>query len=251
MDKHRVVMVAVGFAILAALALGYLFGIQPQLSAVGDANAQTASIDQSNQASQLQLAKLQKDYARLGDFKSQLATVQTSIPSTPSLDALLADIRSLAASTGTTLTAFTPAQPVAYTPPIAPVTAAPAKPTASGGSTPTPAPTAAAAPTAPVAPRPATNPLITAQNFVAIPISLSITGSTDAALTFVDGLQHGHRMFLVTGFSGTSQAAGTTSGGATAGAAKSTSSATGTVYSVNGFVYVLRPAKQGVVATSK
>ena len=238
MDKHRLVMVGVGLAILVVIGLGFLVGVQPQLSASSDAAAQALSIEQSNQATQAQLAQLQRDHGKLDEFKAQLATLQQSIPTTESLDVLLGDLHALAASTGTTVSAFTPAQPVPYTPPVAPVT--PAAPStgssgSSSSSTATPAP-APAAPVAPVAPRPATNPLITPQNFAAVPISMSVTGSTDAALAFLGGLQHGSRLFLVTGFSGGDQGAGTS------GVAKAAAPATPT-YSITGFVYVLQPAK--------
>jgi Tfp pilus assembly protein PilO len=74
MDKHRLVMIGLGLAMAAVVGLGYVLGIQPQLSAAAAANAQTASIAAANQASELQLAKLEKDYARLDDFTERWAS---------------------------------------------------------------------------------------------------------------------------------------------------------------------------------
>ncbi len=42
-----------------------------------------------------------------------------------------------------------------------------------------------------------TNPLITAENFVAIPVSIEISGEYSAILNFVKGLQSRDRLFLV------------------------------------------------------
>ncbi|WP_158865651.1 type 4a pilus biogenesis protein PilO [Leifsonia sp. AG29] len=238
MDKQRIVIAAIGLAIAVVLGLGYLLGIQPQLAAASAAAEQTATVLANNQASQVQLAKLKSDYAKISQFDGQLTELQRSIPSSPSLDTLLSDLRALAASTGTTISQFNPGQAVAYTPPAAPAPAAPAKASAASGSSPTPTPTpTAAAPAAPAAPKIATNPLINASNFVAIPVTIGVKGSMDGAIAFLGGLQHGSRLVLVTGFSGNEEAAAAAPApGAKPGAP---AAAEGATYTINGLVYVL------------
>lgn len=237
MDKQRLVIVGIGAAIAVVVGLGYLFGIQPQLGAASAASAQAASIAASNRTSQAALDKLERDYANRGEFSGRLAELQRSVPSTPSLDSLLADIRGLAVSTGTTISQFDPGEAVSYVPPAAPAAAAAPSPAASGSSGATPAPTpTAAAPAAPQAPKTTTNPLINAGNFVAIPVKIGVKGTTDGAIAFLGGLQHGDRLVLVTGFSGgEEQSEGPA--GANAGATPG-----GASYSIDALVYVLAPA---------
>ncbi|MEN2736638.1 hypothetical protein ABCS02_02505 [Microbacterium sp. X-17] len=238
MDKQRLVIAGVGLAIALVIGLGYLFGVQPQLTAASAAADQTATITSSNQASEVTLQKLKKDYANIDQFKGQLAKLQLSIPSTRSLDALLADLHVLAASTGETITGFDPSDPVAYTPPVSAAATPTATSTASPSPSPTPAPTATApaAPTAPQAPKTTTNSLITASNFVAIPLTITVKGSTDGAIAFLGELQHGPRLVLVTGFSGTEdKSASSGQGGAAAASA--------VTYTVKGLVYVLSGAQ--------
>lgn len=241
MDKQRLVIAGVGLAIALVIGLGYLFGIQPQLGAVSAASDQAASIAASNQASQAALAKLKKDYANVDQFSGQLTALQRSIPSSPSLDAFLDDLHALAASTGETISGFNPGQAVAYVPPTAPASSAPAASSNSAGSsssTPTPAPTVAA-PTTPQAPQVATNPLINASNFTAVPVKIEVKGTTAGAIAFLGALQRGDRLVLVTGFTGGEDDA-TATGSAGAGAASG--SAGGATYSIDGLVYVLTTA---------
>lgn len=237
MDKQRLVIAGVGVAILVVLGLGFVFGVQPQLSAASAASDQAATIQANNQTSEAQLAKLKQDYSNIDQFSGQLSDLKRSIPASPSLDELLADLRSLAASTGTTISGFNPGQAVAYTPPAAPVTAAPtAGSTASPSPTPTPT---AAAPAKPQAPKTTTNSLITASNFVAIPLTISVTGTTDGAIAFLGALQHGSRLVLVTGFSGSEDKSGGASGAAASGA----------TWTINGLVYVLSGAQPAATPT--
>jgi hypothetical protein len=75
---------------------------------------------------------------------------------------------------------------------------------AASGSTPTPTPTAApSAAAAPLDPKagvpPVTNSKITAINFASLAVQVTVTGTYENALDFVNGLQTGQRLFLVSG----------------------------------------------------
>ena len=239
MNKQRFVIAGVGLAIALVIGLGFLFGVQPQLNAAGAAALQTSTIDAGNQASQAQLEKLKADYANLTKFKDQLNELQQSVPSSPSLDTLLTNLRGLAASTGTTISQFDAADAVAYTPPVAPAASTPTSgSTASPSPTPTPTPTAAA-PATPQSPKEATNPLITASNFVAIPVTIGVNGNMDSAIAFLSALQKGTRLVLVTDFSGNEDAAAAATGKSAGG-----STASGVTYTIKGLVYVLQPVSQ-------
>lgn len=249
MDKQRIVIAATGLAIAVVLALGYLLGVQPQLAAVGAANVQIAAAQANNQAAEAQLATLKQDFGKLSTYESQLAQLQQSVPSNRSLDAMLSDLRALAATTGTTISQFNSGQPVAYVPPAPPAAAAPAAgagaPGASSSQTPTPTPTAA---TTPAAPQTTTNPLITAGNFVAIPVTIGVQGSTDAAIAFLGALQHGSRLVLVTGFTGTENVEGAAPAAGAKGAAPA--GPAGSTYTITGLVYVLGAAQPAEGSTT-
>jgi hypothetical protein len=241
MDRNRFWMIGAIVAMVAVVALGVLLGVQPQLSAATAADAQRASIVADNATKQAVLAKLKSDFGQLPELQAQLSTLKASVPPKADMSQFISALGALASSTHTTIASITPSDAQPYTPPV--VAAAPAASgsgsTGSGGSsTPTPSPSAsssatatpAPAPTAPAAPQaPAavTNPQITPSNFVAIPITIGVNGSYTQALDFVDGLQHGARLFLVTSFS-------SGSGGGAGGA-----SAAPATWTVGGFAYVL------------
>ncbi|WP_426626244.1 hypothetical protein ACPPVW_03545 [Leifsonia sp. McL0607] len=153
-------------------------------------------------AQQLARARAAPAGANLTELKVQLTDLQRSIPASPSLDELLVDLRALAASTGTTISHFDAGDAVAYTPPAAPASTAPSSGGAASPSpTPTPTPTAAT-PAKPESPKTTTNSLITQSNFVAIPVTIGVDGTTDIAVAFFGALQRVTRLVLVTEFSG-------------------------------------------------
>jgi len=82
----------------------------------------------------------------------------------------------------------------------------------------------------------ASAPGITAANFAAIPVQLALTGSYDKVLDFVNGLQNGSRLFLVTALSTTTADATTGTAAAPPGGVDAT---------VGGLVYVLLPDAAG------
>jgi Tfp pilus assembly protein PilO len=177
-----------------------------------------------NTVNETLLASLKKDYSNIGTLKTQLASLQDSVPESAEISAFVTEVDSLAGAHQVTVTAITVADATAYAPPVAAV------PAPTPGATATPTPTATAAPVAPAAPvgtLQVTNPKITAANFVAIPMHLTITGQYPNVLDFVNGLQIGPRLFLVTSLSITTPAA----------AAKTTGSSVES--SIGGLVYVL------------
>ncbi|TAM69501.1 MAG: hypothetical protein EPN48_09085 [Microbacteriaceae bacterium] len=246
MDRNRFWMVVAVFAMVAVVAIGVLLGVQPQLAAAAAADAQRASIVADNATKQAVLDKLKSDYRQLPELKAQLSELEASVPPSANLPQFIDAIGALAASTGTTIASITPSDAQAYAPPVNAAAAAaagsaaadskstPAASPSPAATTPAPTPTAPAAPQAPAT---VTNPQITAANFVAIPITIGITGSYAQALAFVDGLQHGTRLFLVTTFA---------SAGSDSNAAGPTS------WTIGGYAYVLLdPATATTPATSK
>ncbi|MDQ1582797.1 MAG: hypothetical protein QOF36_851 [Microbacteriaceae bacterium] len=242
MDRNRLWLIGLVAVMVAVVALGWLLGIQPQLAAAANADQQRATVQTQNAANETVLAKLKKDYGSIEELKQQLVSLRQSVPASADMSSFVTELDSLSAAHQITVKTITVSDAMPYTPPAAPVPA-PAS-TASPSATPTPAPTAAApaAPTAPPAPPAVTNSKITAANFIAIPVQLSLVGTYSNVLDFVNGLQMGPRLFLVTTFS-TTASTDTTAG---AGAVDAT---------VGGYVYVVvdpeAAAAQTATATPK
>ena len=228
MQSHRIISGLTILMMVVLVAAGYLLVAQPQLAAASTANQSLTTVDGQIASSQATIARLKIEEKKLPSLKSQLAKLRNSIPLESEISAYIDALNALADSTGVAITAIKVDSAVAYT---APVVLAPPAP-AAGAATPSPTPTASAAPTAPVAPTawaPTTDPLITAANFVAIPVNITTTGAWPATQSFINGLQRGSRLYLVTGISTSVASSDTGAGGITA--------------VINGYVYVLLDPK--------
>ncbi|TFB87091.1 hypothetical protein E3O44_08055 [Cryobacterium algoricola] len=213
MDKNRIWMIGSVLVMVAVVGLGLLLGIQPQLAAVATADDARVGVEATNASQAAVLAKLQADFAGIDTLKADLVPLEASVPSGTQMPRFVNQLDALAKSTSVTLTGMTVADAVPY--------AAPA-PLASTGT----------AGTAVVAAPPVTNSLITATNFASLAVQITVVGSFDHSLDFVNGLQSGERLFLVTGL--------TTSKAEADPAAKGKASTDVTAV-ITGFVYVLVP----------
>jgi len=174
--------------VLVLLIAGWSLGISPTLTSVSAAQAQAATIRQSNVAGQTQLANLQVQYKGLPKLKKALDKLRESIPEDEGASAFLNEIATLCGTNGVELSAITLANATLYVDPAAAAAAAAAP--ATGTSTDTPAPTAT--PTAPVATTPTT---ATGSNgLVLIPVTISVTGPFDNVRDFIDAAQNGTRL---------------------------------------------------------
>jgi Tfp pilus assembly protein PilO len=211
MDKTRLWIIGSVLAMIVLAAGGWVVGVQPQLDAAAAADAESAHVDATNEANRAVLARLQKDAQELPALKGTLAALGTSVPSVPDLPGFQEEVNGYAAASGVTVTSWQVSDAQAYTPPAAPVTASVAPGSPAGSSTATAAPTATPAPTGtptpgptptaiPGAPPPA-NPLVTAENFTVIPVSVTVRGDYAKIVAFAAAAQAAKRLFLVTGFS--------------------------------------------------
>ncbi|MBD8537893.1 hypothetical protein [Frigoribacterium sp. CFBP 8751] len=228
MDRNRMMLIAAALTAVVVLALGFLVGVQPQLVAASSAESQQQSVEAQNETLRESLATLEADNAKLPDLKSELATLDTSVPSQAALSSFLTELDQLAGASGTTVTGFTSSDATAYEPTTTDV-AAPAATDAAASDAAGTAP-AATAPAAPTAPELVTDPLVTATNFSSIPITVSIQGSYAQARDFLSKLQSGSRLFLVTTFAST----GSSEAGDATGVPDQ--------WTVGGLVYVLQDA---------
>ena len=229
MDKNRLWMIGSVLVMVLVLVLGVVVGIMPQLAAKATADTERASVETSNAGQSQVLAQLKKDFEGIEALKDELAPLSASVPSGTEMPAFVNQLDALAIETQVTLTGITVADAVPYAPVAAPVEA---EVVAESGSTPTPTPSPSEAAIEPGAGvPPVTNSQITGDNFASLAVTVSVKGSYGNALRFVNGLQTGKRLFLVSGLTTTLETADE--------GAASTGDVTATVV---GLVYVLVPA---------
>lgn len=202
MDRNRLWVIGSVLVMALILAGGWVVGIQPQLAAIADADAQKAAVDGTNARNLQVLEQLKKDSADLPKLTSRLAELAASVPDGSSIPTFTDQLNALYTSSHVICVDQAFADAVAYKP-VVPAAAAPVAP--SGSSTPaptaTPTPTPAVPTAAPAGVPPVANALITSQNFAAQPVTITVRGQYADILSFVNGLQTGPRLFLVTALS--------------------------------------------------
>ncbi|MHB1234487.1 MAG: hypothetical protein ACYCZK_02310 [Microbacteriaceae bacterium] len=222
MEANRIWTIGSIVLMVVIVAAGWLLGIQPQLAAADAANQSRAQVHSSTVANQAVLEQLKKDYQGLDQLKQQLAALRQAVPAQADASAFVTELNALASAHQVTVKSIVVSDAKPYSPPPA----APASPAPSASPAPTASPSPAPPPagTAPGA----SNPQITAANFIVIPVQVTVSGPYGNVLDFVAGLQTGQRLFLVTAFS---------SGVATAGPGPAVAGTTAST--VSGFMYVL------------
>jgi Tfp pilus assembly protein PilO len=165
MDKNRIWIIAGALVIVMVAALGWVLGVQPQLDIANANDAQRAGVEAQNLVHHSDLNALKAKYEQLPQLKKELETLRASIPATADLDTLIGELHALEGSNDVKVTALTTLDATAFIPSVEIASTVPAS--------------------------------ISATNFVAIPIKLTVKGNTKKALEFVEALQTGDRLFLV------------------------------------------------------
>jgi len=150
---------------VAVFALGWFIGISPKLDEMNAAVEQRELVEEQNAIHEAKLVQLKVEFEQLDELKLELAGAQKLLPSGDELSTFLGQLHKLETSSGVVLTSFGAGDGQAYIP----------------------------APNSTVS-----SPLVTAQNFIAIPIDLTVSGTRAQVIDFVSDLQYGTRLFLVT-----------------------------------------------------
>lgn len=201
MNAQKLWIIGTAIVAVAVLVLGWFVGVQPQLAALAATDEQRRGVDAQNQATEQTVDRLAEAFEGLDALESERDALRESIPVTAAKSELLDQIDALADASGTTVTSVTTSELRTYTPPPPPVEADPdgeatdAEAPAEGE---TPEPDAPAAPVEPTGPPVITDPLVTAENFYAMDVTVAVTGTNDQVLDFVEELQQGDRLFLLT-----------------------------------------------------
>jgi Tfp pilus assembly protein PilO len=238
MSSRRIWIAGCALVMVASVALGWLLGASPLLAAASASGEAREAAQAQNSVYSEELAALKAQFEGLPELEAELAELRNELPPRADQSNHLAQLASSAQRHSVQLTSITSADPVAYAPAAAEV------PVAEAPSTDAEAPVGAEeADVQPVpvagAGVPVTSPLVSAENFVSIPVTLALEGSYGNLLDFVESVQKGTRLSAVTAFSTSKDAAG---GGGDSGelespqAAASTDTVTGTITML---IYVL------------
>lgn len=202
MSRNRLNLLLATLAMVVVAVGGFFLAVQPQLSQTAAAHEQTRSVEQANDTSRAELARLREQASQLPTMQRDLAALDASVPAGSALPSFIDELNGVAQATGMQVSSFTASDATAYTPPVSTAAdgASSESGSAAGGTTATATatPTASAAPTAPAAPQVVTDPTITSENFSVIPVTVAVDGTFDQALAFVRGVQSGSRLFLIT-----------------------------------------------------
>ncbi|WP_166789930.1 MULTISPECIES: hypothetical protein [unclassified Cryobacterium] len=196
MDHNKLWLIGSVLVTSVIVVLGAVLGIAPQLESMNAANASRTVVQATNAEHVALLARLKHDFKNLDALTSEADALAESVPSGSAMPALVDQLDAQAVATGLMLTGMTVTEAVAYVPVVPVVAAAPAVDAAAVPAAVAEVPVAVPA-VAPAAP--ASSTAITATNFAAFPMQVTVTGSYAEVLDFVAGLQSGSRLFLVDG----------------------------------------------------
>lgn len=229
MSPNRLWTLGAAVLALCVAALGYFFGISPQLAARSTAQSTLASVQTSNAQLAEKVSALASESRKLSTLQAQFDALSNALPSSSATPSFVTQLGAAASSSGVTLAGITISDAAPYAAP-----AAPAAPAASSSAAATPAPTSQAAASAGMPPF--TSSEVTGNTLAVIPVTIQATGSYAAVLRFVKAVQNMQRYYLVTGITtspGTGSGAGSTTGAATASNGV-TASLTGDIFSITG-----------------
>ncbi|GEL93484.1 hypothetical protein [Cellulomonas composti] len=203
----------IGGTVLGAVvivALAWFLAIGPARDTAAQTRDDAARTEQQNDLLTIQLNQLRADAANLETYKSDLAALQTQIPTHLELSAFLGQLDTIATAHSVTIVQVTPgaAAPFVAAEPVG-AAAAPTDPATEGTDGATDDPSAQATPEPGdgviVQPNPS-NVAKAPAGLVTVPYTMTVLGTYADTLAFVNDLQQASaQLFLVTDISGLSQ----------------------------------------------
>lgn len=220
------------FACAAIAAGSWFMAISPKLADAADLRSQTQDVEDQNELLDLQIASLKSESAKLPEYKAELEQLRIQIPTEAQLAEYVRQINAAATARSVTVTSVTPGLGQAFVPVVvaAPAPSPTATPESESADSEDKAESDEETAPAPAAP---TGPKVP-DGFSAIPLSLTVVGTYDNTLAFINDLQTATpRLFLVSGLAGTGQSEAEASSGRPATMAGDQEIV------LNGYLYVL------------
>jgi Tfp pilus assembly protein PilO len=212
MSSQRIWIAGCAFVMVASVALGWLLGASPFLAAASANREAREAAQAQNSIYSEELAALKVQFEGLPELEDELGELREELPPQADQPEYLAQLASAAQRHNVQLTSITAADAVAYAPaaPEVPAAEVPAPEAPADAEAPEATAEAVTEPVAAAAGAgvPVTSPLVTAENFISIPMTLALEGNYGNVLDFVESVQKGTRLSAVTAFSTSTDAAG-------------------------------------------
>lgn len=159
---QRLTLLGAAFAAFLMVLIGYVFLIGPQRSQTGSVNAQRVGTQQANTALLVRISGLQQESKNLATYQAEVTQARLAIPSTSGLPDFLRTLQAIGNATLASVSSLTVGPPSDLsTPPGGFTTPAPGKPAAARAGL----------------------------RVYALPITASVTGTTDQLDQFLTQLQ--------------------------------------------------------------
>jgi Tfp pilus assembly protein PilO len=241
MSSQRIWIAGCAFVMVASVALGWLLGASPLLAAASANREAREAAQAQNSIYSEELAALKVQFEGLPQLEDELEALREELPPQADQPDYLAQLASAAQRHTVQLTSITAADAVAYAPAVAEVPAAEVPAADAEAPEATAEAEAAAEPVAAAAGAgvPVTSPLVTAENFISIPMTLALEGNYGNVLDFVESVQKGTRLSAVSTFSTSTDPAGGGTDSGDADGAEAPARADTVTGTVTMFIYVL------------
>jgi Tfp pilus assembly protein PilO len=165
MGNTRIWVLGGGLLIVVILVLGGLLGVKPQLDAAQASNSEREAVEALNLQHAAELASLKAEFENIATTQARVAALRTSVPGENDLDTFTGELAALQAAHGVSVTSYAP-QERAYFEPTEDI--------------------AAEIPAG-----------IDNTTLATISVSITVVGPLEATLAFVEGLQKGTRLTLI------------------------------------------------------
>lgn len=166
MNDTRLWAVVATILMVAVGVFGFFVGIQPQLAAAATARQSQLTVAAQNALNEVALAGLKADAENMSELQETLAEARLSIPARANLSSFLQQLSDLGARAGVTVVSLATQDAFGFVPAPEYADVVPAG--------------------------------ISAERFVVIPIQIEVVGPRESVLAFIELVQTGDRLVLVT-----------------------------------------------------
>lgn len=228
MPKATPWVIGTAFVSILILVLAWMVGVGPQMETAQQARDDAERVEMQNVAHQRRLNELREQFQHLDEYKAEIAEIAVQLPPEDGEPAFIREIAAAAASAGVFVVSVVNDSPesVFADAPVEPEPAAEEAEETEGED--------AAEEEAPTG-----TPQVTGiDGFVAVPFSITVLGTYDATVRFVELAQQFQRLFVVTGFTVEGQRPSAPAGG------KPEIFEGDAQVVVHGYVYVLQDTEQ-------
>lgn len=237
MNANRLWMIGTVLVTAVIVLGGWFIGAEPFLTAAAKADTDRAAIEQQIAAGEAVILQLTDEKKQQPELEERFVELQRSLPPAARTSEFITGLDVLAGQSGVSIGSITLADPKPYTMPAS-ATQLPAESTDTSAVPETEADApVAVVPVGPLPPTAVTSPLVTGDNLLGIMVTIDVSGENAAVLSFVNGLQSGERLFLVTGYSASDEG---TTGEHTDDGADAAPAAPTVTAKVTGYIFVLK-----------